>query len=131
MSENIKKYPIFYQGEEYEIRIEKEKEFNPYGWVNFMYVNIYEVSTYKYYLLGQFPIGKDKKEYTKVYSISLDSLEHKLYDNNSSSKGKLVCSDSDDYYIELFKLAFEQYIKPLKIKEKQLAALENWNGVIE
>lgn len=130
MSENIKKYPIFYQDEEYEIRIEKEKEFNPYGWVNSMYVNIYEVSTYKYYLLGQFPIGKDKKEYTKVYSISLNSLECKLYDNNSSSKGKLICSDSDNYYIELFKLAFEQYIKPLEVKEKQLAALDKWDGVI-
>ena len=118
MSEVIKKYPIYYNNEEYEIRIEKEEIFAPMGLFYDMHVNIYEVNVCTFYLLD-YPV-KDKKEYNKVYSTELDYLKQKLY----------ISEDSDDYYIELFKLAFKQYIKPLEAKKRQLAALENWDGVI-
>ena len=73
----------------------------------------------KMIVILEYPV-KDGKKYDKVYSTELDYLKQKLY----------ISEDSDDYYIELFKLAFKQYIKPLKAKKRQLAALENWDGVI-
>lgn len=51
MNENIKKYPIFYQGEEYEIRIEEEKISVDYAYILNRYVKIYKISTRTYYLL--------------------------------------------------------------------------------
>ena len=105
MSEVIKKYPIYYNNEEYEIRIEEEKIFTPIGWCYNMHVNIYEVNVYTLYLL-EYPI-KDDKKYDKVYSTELDYLKQKLY----------ISEDSDDYYIELFKLAFKQYVKPIEDKK--------------
>lgn len=116
MSETIKKYPIYYKNKEYEIRIEEER-FDE--WFYNTCINIYEVNTYTSYLLGC-PI-RDKRKYKKVYSKNLNYLKQRL------SIGK----NSDDYYVELFKLAFKKYIEPIETEERQLAALENWNGVIK
>lgn len=116
MSETIKKYPIYYKNKEYEIRIEEE---NIYDCTYYEYINIYEVNTYTFYLLG-YPIA-DKIKYEKVYSTNLDYLKQKL----------CIGKNSNNYYIELFKLAFKQYIEPIETEERQLAALDNWNGVIK
>lgn len=116
MSETIKKYPIYYKNKEYEIRIEEERI---YDCTYDEYINIYEVNTYTSYLLVC-PIG-DKRKYKKVYSTNLNYLKQRL------SIGK----NSDDYYVELFKLAFKQYIEPIETEERQLASLEKWDGVIK
>ena len=109
----IKKYPVFYQGEEYEIRIE-----DTYKYVE--EITIYKTTKYKNWF------GKDKISYKKVYSISIDSL--KLFNNYD---------DYDCYYIKLFKEAFNYYKSSMKLEkekeikqEKRLAALEKWDGVI-
>lgn len=117
MSEVIKKYPVFYQGEEYEIRIE-----NTYKYIAGETVVIYKATKYKNWF------GKDKISYEKVYSISIDLLES--YSNH-------ICYFDDSYYIKLFKEAFDYYKSSIKLEkekkirqEKRLAALENWDGVI-
>ena len=117
MIEDIKKYPVYYNNKEYEIKIEEEKLFMNDGYIYDIYINIYEVITYEGYLLGIYPLAKTKKKYKKVYSIELDNFKNKIYND-------------DNYYVELFKLAFKQYIDPIKTKEKQLLALDKWDGVI-
>lgn len=116
MSENIKKYPVFYQDKEYEIRIEK-----PYIKVyNYdEYICIYKVTKYRNWF------GKEKTSHELLYSILLRILE-----NNTNLT-------SETYYVDLFKNAFDLYLryKDAKIKRdeenfKKLAALENWDGVI-
>lgn len=116
MSETIKKYPIYYKNKEYEIMIEEER-FDE--WFYNTCINIYEVSTYTFCLLG-YPIV-DKIKYEKVYSTNLNYLKQKLS----------IGENSDDYYVELFKLAFKQYIEPIETEERQLASLEKWDGVIK
>lgn len=122
MSEKIiKKYPIYYKDKEYEIRIEKEKEYH-YGLnINFTsdYVNIYEVNESKNILFNYF---NDKIKYKKVYSESLKYISNNNYELDSLN---------ENYYIKLFKIAFIKYIEPIETKEKQLAALNNWDGVIK
>ena len=112
----IKKYPIFYQGEEYEIRIEKFYNYTEY-------INIYKVIKYKNW------VGKEKISYDLLDSTRLDLF-------NSYYKYK-INSNSETYYVDLFKEAFNSYlraknaeIKKDEKKAKQLAALENWDGVI-
>lgn len=110
--DTIKKYPVFYQGEEYEIRI--EKPYTEYLIFN-EYISIYKVTKRKNWF------GKNKLIYELV----------KRYNMNEGN------SDGEDYYIVLFKKAFYMYLKSLEyyrekeeLKNKQLAALENWDGVI-
>ena len=110
MAEEIKKYPVFYNGEEYEIRIENE-----------VFVNIYKVK--KHYNI--FHIEKIK--YIKVYYDFL---------NRIISSVSLTNAD-EDYYIKIFKTAFKLYLKSIKIKSekekrknKQLTALQEWDGII-
>lgn len=109
----IKKYPIFYQGEEYEIRLD-----------NMSYIEcifIYKVHKYKNWF------GKEKISYKLLDITRLDFFD--CYDN--------INSTSETYYIDLFKEAFNLYLrckdaknKKDKEKSKQLAALEEWDGVI-
>lgn len=115
----IKKYPVFYQGEEYEIRIE-----NPYKYIVVEEIIIYKVTKYKNWF------GKDKISYEKVYSISIDLLK-------SFNKHLCYFDDDDYYYVKLFKEAFDYYKSSIKLEkekeikqEKRLAALEKWDGVI-
>ena len=112
----IKKYPIFYQGEEYEIRIENFYKYTEY-------INIYKVIKYKNW------VGKEKISYDLLDSTRLDLF-------NSYYKYK-INSNSETYYVDLFKEAFNSHlraknaeIKKDEKKAKQLAALENWDGVI-
>lgn len=118
MSKNIKKYPIFYQGEEYEIRIEKI-----YKYSNNEGIIIYKVIKYKNWL------GKEKISYNSVYSVDLVDFNW-FY-------GIKLNPDSETYYVDLFKEVFNLYLenKNEKIKKdekkfKQLTTLENWDGVI-
>lgn len=115
----IKKYPVFYQGEEYEIRIE-----NTYKYIVVEEIIIYKTTKYKNWF------GKDKISYKKVYSISIDLLK-------SFNKCLCVLDDYDCYYIKLFKEAFNYYKSSMKLEkekeikqEKRLAVLEKWDGVI-
>lgn len=116
MNKTIKKYPIFYQGEEYEIRIEKPY-IKTYNYDE--YICIYKVTKYRNWF------GKEKPSYELLYSILLGISE-----NNTNST-------LENYYIDLFKNAFNLYLryKDTKIKKdeekfKQLVALEKWDGVI-
>lgn len=67
MIEDIKKYPVYYNNKEYEIRIEEEKLYMSYGYIYDYdkYINIYEVITYKGYLLGIYSLAKIKKNIKK------------------------------------------------------------------
>lgn len=112
-TEEIKKYPVFYNGEEYEIRIENGALLD--------YVYIYKVK--KHYI---FNIKITR--HIQVYDVVLDALVN--YNK--------IAKTSEDYYIKIFKTAFEMYLRSIKIesekkglKNKQLAALQEWDGFIE
>lgn len=112
---DIKKYPVFYQGEEYEIRIEKHYTSM---WVFDEYITIYKVTKYKNWF------GKTKLIYEVVKRYDMDFIT--------------VEGNGEDYYIVLFKKVFNMYLesseyyrKKEELKNKQLAALENWDGVIQ
>lgn len=120
----IKKYPVYYKDEEYEIRIgeKQEKSISPYGFTHVDDVDIitiYKVTVETTYFLN---LKYNKKKYDEVYSISKNIIDYE------------VDKENDDYYIELFKKSFERYIEeclePLELKEKQLNKLEKWDGVI-
>ena len=118
---DIKKYPVFYQGEEYEIRIEKSY-ISMY--VFDKYITIYKVTKHKNWF------GKEKTSYDLVYS-SINLADFNWF------YGINLDPDSETYYVDLFKKAFDLYleyknakIKKDEVKAKQLAALENWDGVI-
>lgn len=126
LNDEIKKYPVFYQGEEYEIRVKLGKIYRPEGYYYGEYINIYKVIKY-------FPKFFNKKQekikYKKVYSVILDDIKYDIKEFKSSD---------ENYYIKLFKHAFEKYMTECKVKniindtkDKQLAALEKWDGVIE
>ena len=117
MSEDIKKYPIYYKDEEYEIRIEEDEKRYDGIWDGFypvQCITIYKVTNQKCFL-------KNKKKYDKVYSIDLSIIKNEL----------VFLKDFDSYYVKLFKEAFNRYIKPVEIKNKQLKALKEGDGVIE
>lgn len=121
--ENIKKYPIYYKDKEYEIRIESEKEYDAFYNNHIQdYINIYEIIKQKHHWFSKVSTY-DKKYYNKVYQIPLN----KIYELNPLLE---IIKNDENYYIELFEQAFKYYIEPIKIKEKQLAALNNWNGII-
>lgn len=118
---DIKKYPVFYQGEEYEIRIEK---YYTSMWVFDEYITIYKVTKHKNWF------GKEKTSYDLVYS-SINLADFNWF------YGINLDPYSETYYVDSFKKAFDLYLecKNAKIKKdegkaKQLAALENWDGVI-
>lgn len=95
---DIKKYPVFYQGEEYEIRIEK-----PYMNRGILdeYITIYKVTKRKNWF------GKDKLTYEQV----------KRYDMNFITvEGN---SNGESYYIVLFKKVFNIYLKSLEYYRKK------------
>lgn len=119
--EKIKKYPIFYQDKEYEIRIEKFCEIS--GMLtDTYYVRIYEVK--KSY-------NKFRKEKTKYNRVFDDFLNNVTVESHAFKT-------EEDYYIKIFNTAFKMYLehcqeelKKEELKNKQLMALQNWNGVIK
>ena len=119
----IKKYPVLYQGEEYEIRI--EKYYVQFGIFD-DYIVIYKVTKHKNWF------GKEKINYKEVDKSDINIIIADMSENMNINKS------DENYYIELFKTAFNWYSKSLKRykkiidnKNKQLAALKEWNGVIE
>ena len=111
----IKKYPVFYNGKEYEIRIEKPYLLN---WDYRYYITIYKVK--KYFLCY--------KKYNRIFFESLDNV---LRQSNADNFDK-------NYYIKLFKYTFKTYLDSIQwkltkeeIKNKQLTALQEWDGIIE
>lgn len=121
--ENIKKYPIYYKDKKYEIRIENEKEHDGYCCRIQDYISIYEITIKQKHHWFSKVSTYDKKYYNKVYQISLN----KMYGLNPLLE---IIKNDENYYIELFEQAFKYYIEPIKIKEKQLVALNNWDGII-
>lgn len=116
MSEDIKKYPIYYKDEEYEIRIER-----PYisMYIFDEYITIYKVTKRKWF-------GKTKLIYEPVERYNMDFI---TVEGNGNG---------EDYYIILFKEVFNMYLesseyyrKKEELKNKQLKALKEWDGVIK
>lgn len=116
---NIKKYPIIHEGKEYEIRWEK----SIYRGIDFDYINLYKVSK-----VGIFGL----KIYTKVYS-------KEEWDSKSDLiiKNRIIDSKDPMYYVEQAKYVFNEYLRMQKvalekeqIKQAQLLALSEWDGVI-
>lgn len=95
---DIKKYPVFYQGEEYEIRIEK-----PYTSRGIFdeYITIYKVTKRKNWF------GKDKLTYEQVKRYDIDFI---TIEGNSNG---------EDYYIVLFKKVFNMYLKSSEYYRKK------------
>lgn len=131
----IKKYPVFYNGEEYEIRIE-QPYYIAYYYNKTEYVTIYKVIKRKTLF------GRTKIEYEKVYEKTKKSLifNYTIDDNGNEImiKSKDIDISSDDSYIQLFKKAFNLYKEKLEREreieeeqERKLAALQKWDGVIE
>lgn len=132
MSETINKYPVFYNGEEYEIRIEEPYDGVDYFYTDAEYVIIYKVIKHKNWL------GGTKITYEKVHEENKKLLMYNYENNNNGSgimtKDKAVDINSDDYYIQLFKKAFNLYkavLEKEKAEERKLVALQEWDGVIE
>lgn len=135
-TEEIKKYPVFYNGEEYEIRIEQPYYISSYWYNRKEYVTIYKVTKRKTLF------GRIKIEYEKVYEETKKSLIFNYTTDNDGNKIMIKSKDidvsSDDSYIQLFKKAFNLYKDKLKREkeieeeqERKLAALQEWDGVIE
>ena len=127
----IKKYPVFYNNEEYEIRIEAYDGVD-YFYTDAEYVIIYKVIKHKNWL------GRTKITYEKVHEENKKLLMYNYKNNNNGSgimtKDKAVDINSDDYYIQLFKKAFNLYkavLEKEKAEERKLAALQEWDGIIK
>ena len=72
-TEEIKKYPVFYNGEEYEIRIEQPYYISSYWYNRKEYVTIYKVTKRKTLF------GRIKIEYEKVYEETKKIVNIQLY----------------------------------------------------
>lgn len=132
MSEEIKKYPILYNNEEYEVRIEQ-----PYNNLNYYYTDTEYVIIYKVTKVTKALFNKTKIVYEEVYKTNKESLmyKYKTYDIGEKTmiKDKNIDINSDDYYIQLFKKAFNLYkavLEKEKAQERKLTALQEWDGVI-
>ena len=135
-NEEIKKYPVFYNGEEYEIRIE-QPYYIAYYYNKTEYVTIYKVIKRKTLF------GRTKIEYEKVYEKTKESLifNYTIDDDDGNEimiKSKDIDIGSDTYYIQLFKKAFNLYKDKLKREkeieeeqERKIVALQEWDGIIE
>lgn len=112
-NEEIKKYPVFYQGEEYEIRIENGEISD--------YVYIYKVKKHHIFNI----------KITRHIQVYMELLDFIVNYNK-------IVKTSEDYYVKIFETAFEMYLISIKIeskekelKNKQLTALQEWDGIIE
>lgn len=136
----IKKYPIFYQGEKYEVRIKICQDEDAWGGIyEERVINIYEVKEYNIFFKKIF---KRKKVFTTNIKKIPIIKKVIIKDNKGNVIQKITNiesdQDSDEYYVQLFQNAFQLYIDKLnKEAQKQekenrkLAALKNWNGIIE
>ena len=136
----INKYPIFYQGEKYEVRIKIYQDEDAWGGTyEERVINIYKVKEYKLFF---YKIFRRKK----IFATNIDKVpiikKGIIKYNNGIIKREIIGvepdQNSDNYYVELFKNAFQLYIDKLnkeaqeqKKENRKLAALENWNGVIK
>ena len=139
-SNKIKKYPIFYQGEKYEVRIKIYQDEDAWGGIyEERVINIYEVKEYNIFFKKIF---KRKKVFTTNIKKIPIIKKVIIKDNKGNVIQKITNiepdQDSDEYYVQLFQNAFQLYIDKLnKEAQKQekenrkLAALKNWNGIIE
>ena len=139
-SNKIKKYPIFYQGEKYEVRIKICQDEDACGGIyEERVINIYEVKEYNIFFKKIF---KRKKVFTTNIKKIPIIKKVIIKDNKGNVIQKITNiesdQDSDEYYVQLFQNAFQLYIDKLnKEAQKQekenrkLAALKNWNGIIE
>lgn len=139
-SNKIKKYPIFYQGEKYEVRIKICQDEDSWGGIyEERVINIYEVKEYNIFFKKIF---KRKKVFTTNIKKIPIIKKVIIKDNKGNVIQKITNiesdQDSDEYYVQLFQNAFQLYIDKLnKEAQKQekenrkLAALKNWNGIIE
>lgn len=139
-SNKIKKYPIFYQGEKYEVRIKICQDEDAWGGIyEERVINIYEVKEYNIFFKKIF---KRKKVFTTNIKKIPIIKKVIIKDNKGNVIQKITNiesdQDSDEYYVQLFQNAFQLYIDKLnKEAQKQekenrkLAALKNWNGIIE
>lgn len=128
-NDEIKKYPIYYHGEKYEIRL---KIYNHKDYFNNIYkkrfVIIYKVKEYKIFFKKIF-------KYKKVFDLELPIL---TTINKGTRYDREPNRNSEDYYVELFNAIFKSYIQGLnnekaeqELEKKQIEALENWHGIIE
>ena len=138
----INKYPIFYQGEKYEVRIKIYQDEDAWGGTyEERVINIYKIKEYKLFFNKIF---RRKKVFTtNINKVPIIKKGIIKYDNGIIKQeiiGVEPDQNSDEYYIQLFKNAFKLYIDKLneKIKEEEeeeenrkLAALKQWNGVIK
>ena len=136
----INKYPIFYQGEKYEVRIKIYQDEDAWGGTyEERVINIYKIKEYKLFFNKIFRRNKVFKVNIKKVPI-VNNLIIKDKKGNVIQKITSIepYQNSDEYYIQLFKNAFKLYIDKLneKIKEEEeenrkLAALKQWDGIIE
>lgn len=131
MVKEIKKYPVFYNNEEYEIRIEQPYNSVNYYYTDTEYVIIYKVTKRKTWF------NRTKIIYEEVYKTKKESLMYKYETYDIGEKIRIkdgtVDINSDDYYIQLFKKAFNLYkavLEKEKEQERKLTALQEWDGII-
>lgn len=133
----IKKYPIFYQGQKYEIRLKKYQYDDTCGGLyKERVIEIYKIKEYNIFFKKIF---KRKK----VFDIDIDKILKKwtVKDKKCNVIYKIIDRElnknSDEYYVQLFKNAFQLYIDELnkeaqeqEKENRKLTVLEDWNGVI-
>ena len=134
----INKYPIFYQGEKYEVRIKIYQDEDAWGGTyEERVINIYKIKEYKLFFNKIFR----RKKVFKVNIKKVPIVNNLIIKDKKGNVIQKITSiepyqNSDEYYIQLFKNAFKLYIDKLneKIKEEEnrkLAALKQWDGIIE
>ena len=114
--EELKKYPITYKGQKYEVRWEGME----YG-ADHITVCIYQVTKYIFGI--------------KTYKYIYGNYEYYIKDILEDSK---ITYDSKDIYIEEIKMLFKLWEtrkeideEKERIKRSKENALKEWNGVIE
>ena len=116
----MKKYPVIYQGKEYEVRWEQEV---CCGITSDTKIVMYEVVSYT-----SFFTHKKKNKYKRLDAYYACNI-NELYD---------LSQNDEDLYVKQAKYAILEFFKEIEedkqqkvLEESQKQKLEEWNGVIE
>ena len=96
----------------------------------YVVVNYHRPDDETTYILEIYKTGINGKNYVKVWTI-VGSEKIAMFANNPNN---FVDIHEEDYYINLIKYVFKDYIKYVikeNIEERRLEELDNWDGIIE
>jgi hypothetical protein len=116
----MKKYPVIYQGKEYEVRWDQEI---CCGIVLDSIITVYEVVPYT-----SFFMHKEKIKYKKLDTYYAHNL-NELYDLNPNAEDLYI--KQAEYSVLTFLQKIEKDKQQKALEETKKQKLKEWNGVIE